>query len=278
MSYIEFRTEKVTDRITRIHAVSGEMMYLVAGKNRAALLDTGSGIGSLKPVVERLTDKPVTVLLTHGHVDHAMGAAEFSDVYMSRKDDYIFLDHGSKSFREGSFDMVVPPFSADKGDLIPTADMNSFHDLKEGDIFDLGGISVEIYECPGHTKGSLVMLIPEERILLTGDACNPFTFLFDYYSTSVEEYEESLKRLVPKVDGKYNRVLLSHGNGEGYCGIIEDVIDVCEDIKAQRNLANIPFDFRGEPAGLIAKPVGYMENPEVKPYGNIVYSKDRIWK
>ena len=69
------------------------MMYLVEGDKKAALIDTGSGLGSLKPVVERLTDKPVTVLLTHGHVDHAMGAAEFSDVYMSRKDDYIFRDH-----------------------------------------------------------------------------------------------------------------------------------------------------------------------------------------
>ena len=34
-------------------------MYLVEGTEKAALIDTGSGIGSLKACVEQLTDKPV---------------------------------------------------------------------------------------------------------------------------------------------------------------------------------------------------------------------------
>ena len=72
-----FRTEKVTERITRIYAFATELMYLVEGTEKAVLIDTGSGIGSLKACVEQLTDKPVVVLVTHGHVDHAMGAAEF---------------------------------------------------------------------------------------------------------------------------------------------------------------------------------------------------------
>ncbi len=63
-------------------------------------------------------------------------------------------------------------------DYIPVVPADSFQDLKEGDVFDLGGISVEIYACPGHTKGSLCMLVREERTLITGDACNTFTFLF----------------------------------------------------------------------------------------------------
>ena len=77
MAVPEFRTEKVTDRITRIFAHSGELMYLVEGEEKAALLDTGSGIGFFRPLVESLTDKPLIVLITHGHVDHAMGASEF---------------------------------------------------------------------------------------------------------------------------------------------------------------------------------------------------------
>ena len=67
-----------------------ELMYLVEGRDQAALIDTGSGLGFLKAYVEKLTDKPILVLLTHGHVDHAMGAGEFETVYMNRADDYIY--------------------------------------------------------------------------------------------------------------------------------------------------------------------------------------------
>ena len=277
MSFLEFRTQKVTEKITRIFAVSGEMAYLVEGEERAALIDTGSGIGSMRAKVDELTDKPVTVLLTHGHVDHAMGAGEFEEVWMNHEDDYIFREHGQRQFRVDGLSMMVPPFEATEEDLLPTPDYTKFHDLNEGMRFDLGGISVEMFACPGHTLGSLVMLIPEERILMTGDACNTFTFLFDSYSTSVEEYEENLKILLPKVEGKYDRVLLSHGDGNGYPEIIQDVIAVCEDIKMGRT-ADLPFSFMGKPAGVIAKPIDYMSNPEIKPYGNIVYNKGRIWK
>lgn len=41
------------------------------------LLDTGTG--SMKSCVQELTDKPFIVLLSHGHVDHAMGAPEFDE-------------------------------------------------------------------------------------------------------------------------------------------------------------------------------------------------------
>ena len=87
---VTFKTEKVSDRVTRIFGICTELMYLVEGEDRAALIDTGSGFGSLKQTVEKLTDKPVIVLLTHGHVDHAMGAGEFETVYMNHNDDDIF--------------------------------------------------------------------------------------------------------------------------------------------------------------------------------------------
>ena len=265
-----FKTEKVTERITRIYAFATELMYLVEGTEKAALIDTGSGIGSLKACVEQLTDKPVIVLVTHGHVDHAMGAAEFENVYMSHEDDYIYEKHGTDAFRRSCFSMVTPPFEAGEEDLIPTMKLSEIKNLTEGDRFDLGGISVEIYACPGHTRGSVVMLIPEERLLITGDACNLFTFVYDDYSTTITEYEESLKALLEKVSGKYDNVLLSHGDGNGYPELIEDVIQVCEDIKAGRT-DDVPFEFAGT-TGLVAKTV----DPSGRKRGNIVYSKDRV--
>ena len=203
-------------------------------------------------------------------MDHAMGAAEFENVYMSHEDDYIYEKHGTVAFRRSSLSMITPPYETGEEDLIPTMKLSEIKNLTEGDRFDLGGISVEIYACPGHTRGSVVMLIPEERLLITRDACNLFTFVYDDYSTTITEYEESLKALQEKVSGKYDNVLLSHGDGNGYPELIADVIRVCEDIKAGRT-DDIPFEFLGT-TGLVAKAV----DPSRGERGNIVYNKDRV--
>ena len=49
-------------------------MYLVEGTEKAALIDTGYGVGNLKGYIKTLTEKPLIVLITHGHLDHVAGA------------------------------------------------------------------------------------------------------------------------------------------------------------------------------------------------------------
>jgi glyoxylase-like metal-dependent hydrolase (beta-lactamase superfamily II) len=266
-----FKIEKLSRKVTRIFAFSTELIYLVEGDKMAALLDTGSGIGSLKTCVDKLTDKPLIVLLTHGHVDHAMGAGEFKKVYMNHNDDYIYRKHGEFNFRKSCLTMAPPELHISETDFVPTAPIENFRHLKGGDIFDLGGITIEVYDCPGHTRGSLVFLLPEEGAVLLGDACNYFTFMFDEYSTTIAEYEESLKNLLNKIDGKFKTVYLSHGDGNGHKEIIREVIQVCQDIK-NGNTDDISFAFMGV-QGLVAKVI----SPEEPRRGNIVYSKHKIY-
>jgi glyoxylase-like metal-dependent hydrolase (beta-lactamase superfamily II) len=273
MSVPEFRTEKVSDRITRIYAFSSELMYLVEGDERAALLDSGSGIGFVRPLVEKLTDKPVVVLLTHGHVDHAMGASEFppENVYINKEDAYIYNgEHGTYEFRKAGLflmeegaDEVVP-----EEDFTPLVPIDAYNDLKEGDKFDLGGISIEMFACPGHTKGSLVMLIPEERTVLLGDACNGFTFVFEDYSLPLAEYQQSLIRLNTILEGRYDTVLASHGDGRSVPEIISENIALCDVILEGKDDKK-PMEFRGN-HGMIA-------NTKAEPgHGNIVYNPGRL--
>ena len=271
---LEFKTEKLTERVTRIYAFSTELMYLVEGDKMAALLDTGSGIGSLRTCVCGLTDKPVIVLLTHGHVDHAMGAGEFENVYMNRADDYIYKVHSDALFRRDGLALCAPEYGVTEDDLIPVPDCAAFKDLKDGDSFDLGGVHIEIYTCPGHTKGSVIMLIPEERAVLLGDACNYFTFIFDTYSTSITEYEQSLRRLEQQLAGKFDTVYLSHGDGNGHKEIIQDVLEVCHDIMTG-NTDDVPFEFMGT-SGLIAKAMTPQMERVDGGRGNIVYNREKI--
>lgn len=277
-----FRTEKVSERITRIYAFSSELMYLVEGSERAALLDTGSGIGFVRPLIESLTDKPLVVLLTHGHVDHAMGASEFppENVYISQKDAYIYGPHSTYEFRKNGLFLMEGGDLVTEADFTPIVPIENYHDLKEGDVFDLGGVSVKIYACPGHTKGSLVMLIPEEGTLLLGDACNSNTFLFEDYSTSIETYLHSLEGLKEKIgvpadpdgDGRspglYDRVLASHGDGVLNNRIIDQNIEICHRI-IDRTDDKEPMEFKGHR--------GFRAVRDSQPgCGNIVYNPGNI--
>lgn len=268
---MHFKTEKISSRVTRIYAFNTELIYLVEGDERAALIDTGSGFGSLRACVEELTNKPLIVLLTHGHTDHAMGAAEFDTVYMNRKDDWVFGSHGKEDFRKFSMTMCPDYAKLTDADYIPTADCRTFLDMNDGDVFDLGGISIEILGCPGHTRGSMTMLLREERMLLLGDACNGLTFLFDDFSTGVTPYMESLKRLKSLTDGRYDAILLSHTGGEPRIDMIDGVIKVCEDILSG-HVDDQPFEFMGQKAKL-AKAFSFEKGRLDGGSGNIVYSE-----
>lgn len=269
---MEFTAEKITPALTRITLLNTECVYLLEGAEKAALLDTGSGFKSLRAAVEKLTDKPITVLLTHGHTDHAMGAAEFSTVYMNEADRAVFAVHGKEAFRRKCMEMSPAYKELTEADYIPTADPKGFLPLKNGAVFDLGGQRIEIADCPGHTPGSVCMLLLEQRLLLLGDACNGLTFLFDGFSTGVRAYREALLRLKAQTEGRYDGVLLSHTGGKPYKDMIESNIAVCGDVLSG-NTDDQPFTFMGQEA-LLAKAFSFNQGRLDGGHGNIVFSEE----
>ena len=278
-----FQTQPLFPGLTRIWDAAHTAMYLVEGDEKAVLIDTGVGVGDLKAVVDGLTDKPVTVLITHGHVDHAMGAGAFKCAHISPLDEGVYGEHSQLMVRCGYIEgaalqggdpaVLEQVTDADYQAVRPFSD---FLPLAPGDRFDLGGVTVEVLEGAGHTPGSLTMLIPQWRVLMLGDACNQFTFLFDHWSSPVTRYREMLLGLKAKTDGRYDRVLVSHGMGEGAPDMIDSVIAVCDDILAG-NVDNMPF--RG-PMGehcVIAKAMDFTRFcREDGGSGNIVYGPGKL--
>jgi glyoxylase-like metal-dependent hydrolase (beta-lactamase superfamily II) len=270
-----FKSEKISESVTRIFGPTGELMYLVEGTEKAALIDTGTGVGNLSEYVKELTDKKITVILTHGHVDHASGAPNFEEVYMNHADDEVYKEHISFEVRKGyvqaqyrDFDKIV------ESDYVPQKSSLVYKELKEGDIFDLGGITLEIYNAAGHTPGQMSVLLKEERMLITGDAANQATFLFDQFSFGVTSYEKSMKDLLSKTNGKFDKILLSHGTGDAPKELLENIIQLCEDIKAG-NADDVPFDFMGQRAYVAKKANEQFERID-GGVGNIIYSKEKI--
>ena len=132
-----------------------------------------------------------------------------------------------------------------------------------------------VYSYPGHTPGSMVFLIREMRILILGDACNTFTFLFDENSSPVDEYMRTTERMRDRLKGKYDRVFLSHREMETGKDIMDDIIEVCREILDGKT-DDIPFDFMGTKA-YIAKLCDEQVKRVDGKCGNIVYNKERLY-
>lgn len=249
-----FRTQKLSDHLYRLYDITDVQMYLAVGSHTAALIDTGCGFGDLYGVVRQLTDKPVIVLLTHGHVDHAMGAGAFSVAYMNRMDIPVYLVHRQTAFRvdyvrqseryePAVLEAMLPPPAPEH--LLPMGDEA---------VFDLGGVHVRMFSCPGHTPGSMCALIEEERALITGDACNPLTFLFLPDALPISDYRESLVHLKKQTAGLFDRVYFSHGLRDGQTGILSDAVALCDEILSGSAQGGGELSFL-EDRGVIAKPV-----------------------
>jgi len=270
-----FRTQKLNDHLYRIYDITDVQMYLAIGRHTAALIDTGCGFGDVYEVVRNLTDKPVIVLLTHGHVDHAMGAAAFDVVYMNRMDIPIFVQHSQAGMRV-DYARQAPQFeSAVLKTMVPPITQDRFLPVGDNTVFDLGGLHVRMLSCPGHTPGSMCALLEEDRVLITGDAYNPLTFLFMPDSLSVLEYRKSLECLHSQAEGRFETVYFSHGFTDGQRSILADAMSLCDEIlKGQCNGA-MEFRFM-DCLGMIAKPVDENLARTDGVLMNLVYDPTRL--
>ena len=133
--------------------------YLVVGEKRACVIDTMMGYTDLGKTVRSLTDKPVTVVNTHGHPDHIYGNVYFDEAFLHPADGAL-----ARSFIESP---EYVKYSLEKGFTMPP-----FKDILPGDVIDLGGRTLEVFSLPGHTPGGILLLLREDRILFTGDSIN----------------------------------------------------------------------------------------------------------
>lgn len=147
-----------------------EYMYLLEGEDRALLIDTGYGVGNLRDFIMKLTKKPLDIVNTHYHPDHAGGNGEFQKVYMSKG---ALMDAPSvDSPGAVPFDLLALPYPDYEKCYVST-----------GDIFDLGGRIVEVIEAkPAHCNSSLFLLDRSHKMLFTGD---------EYESAQVLMYDNS---------------------------------------------------------------------------------------
>ncbi len=223
-----FKAEKITDRLYRIYVPGNVCAFLAVGDDKAALVDTGYGVGSIKGFVQTLTDKPLTVILTHAHFDHVGGASEFECAYVPEKDLELTLLHSDKTARvQGLSANGVETTAEELTDVLSRDQLITYQPEAE---FELGGLTVKMLPMYGHTAGCHCALFKEERILLLGDACNSFAFLQLDGSASIEEYRDCLIAFKEKYNDLYDTIIYSHPHNFGDKTIIDEMIGLCNDI------------------------------------------------
>lgn len=185
-----------TERAVNVLAPNPSVMTL-DGTNTWILAEPGSELavvvdpgpldeGHLRNVIdtaERSGRRIALTLLTHGHPDHAEGAARFAELTGTK---VRALDPALRLGDEG---------------------------LGHGDVVRVGGLELRVVPTPGHTSDSLCFHLPAEGAVLTGDTVlGRGTTVVAHPDGRLGDYLDSLRRLRSlTVDDGVHTVLPGHG-------------------------------------------------------------------
>ena len=128
------------------HVMSNESLYLVEGNDISLLIDAGTNIKDLDQVVASITSKPVMLVATHVHPDHTGQSIDaFPEIYLNQADT-----------------VNIPQMMGNYKGIVKY--------LKDGQIIDLGGRTIQVVFTPGHTPGSTSFIDRVAHYGFSGDS------------------------------------------------------------------------------------------------------------
>ena len=215
-----FSANQAFPGITHITEGMGVGFTLFEGSSRAVLFDTGYGLEDVSAYVRSLTDKPLTVVLSHGHHDHILGARWFEKTWMRVEDREEFrLRTGAEQRRsvmrqaEGAGIRVPEDYLTAEIRMPEALELTEKTGEFDSLTMRLGGLDLSVIHVPGHTPGSLMIYVPAYGLLLTGDNWNPCTWMWFPSSISAIRWRDNMIRLTAALgdeDAAIRHVICSH--------------------------------------------------------------------
>jgi glyoxylase-like metal-dependent hydrolase (beta-lactamase superfamily II) len=127
---------------------------------RAALIDPGGDLDTIRGAIKETGVTVEKILLTHGHIDPAGGAAEMKEdlgvaIEGPHRADLFLLEHLAETGLSYGIDGA--------------RDVTPDRWLVEGDKVTIGELSFDVLHCPGHSPGSVAFVSATERFAIVGD-------------------------------------------------------------------------------------------------------------
>lgn len=190
--------------------------YLIKGRDKDLLIDTGMGIVPIKSVLEKVrnSSKPLVVANTHWHFDHVGGNKYFDKILVPKNIEEVagllkgwspedLAKYGfAAGFRQSDgTDNTPVNFDAKKFSIAPCRNIDPV--LKNGFKIDLGERDIFVIETPGHTPGGVCFYDKSNGLLFTGDTLyeGPL-YAFDNESDP-DLYLTSLRKIKRMIGGKF---------------------------------------------------------------------------
>jgi hydroxyacylglutathione hydrolase len=126
-----------------------------------AVVDPGGDLERIEAGIAKVEMTVEKILITHGHVDHAAGAAELKEKLGGIP---IEGPHLADKFLLDSL-----PDSAASFGMAGARAVTPDRWLNEGDTVTVAGATFAILHCPGHSPGSVVYVNAAQRFALVGD-------------------------------------------------------------------------------------------------------------
>lgn len=173
----------------------GTNTYLI-GTETLAILDPGPIIEEhLKTIDEAVAGRPVShIIVTHTHMDHSPSATQLANKY------------GAKIYAEGEHRAARDLFIGEVNPLDASSDKDFKPDLilKDGEIVEGDGWSLETVFTPGHTANHTAFSLREENTLFSGDHVMAWsTSIVAPPDGSMEEFMQSLETLMTRDEHVY---------------------------------------------------------------------------
>ena len=190
--------------------------FLLLGKEKAALIDTGLGIDRIKRITDQLTSLPIIVITTHVHADHIGSHGEYEEIYVHEAEEDWLVSGipglGIDRIRKDvSRDITKPVPASFNPETYAPYQGKPAGLLCDGDVVDLGERRLTIYHTPGHSPGHISIMDMERGYLFTGDLLYDETPVYAFYpTTDPADLVNSLDK-ISRIEG-VKRIFGSHNS------------------------------------------------------------------
>ena len=182
--------------------------FLICGRDRALLLDTGMGICPSRPLIEELYPGEIITVNCHCHFDHVGCNADFQPVYVY--DDPVAKRIAARGLTKEDVGPEVDEdmfqFGPPEGFVPEEYKVNPYQiiPMEDGHIFDLGDRRVQVVHTPGHTNDHICLYEPDAGIFFTGDLAY-LGAMYTHFDNEIMgtgdliTYRDTMKKLVSEL-------------------------------------------------------------------------------